>query len=90
MAQKRKTYHLSEKDFTIVKESKTETVFELKMGDYRIRIIDGIVDKKRSNIVMWGTYSNWIERAMVRTFSDACLIAQKYKSQINKINSKNT
>jgi hypothetical protein len=84
----RKTYDLSEKDFTVVKDTNLETVFEININDYRIRIIDGVNNNKRSNLVMWGTKYSWREQARVRTFSDACLIAQRYRTQINKLTKK--
>jgi hypothetical protein len=60
----------------------------VNINDYRIRIIDGVNNNKRSNLVMWGTKHSWREQARVRTFSDACLIAQRYRTQINKLTKK--
>jgi len=84
----RKTYDLSEKDFTIVKDKNFETIFEIKINEYIIRIIEEIVRGRSSHLVLWGNKYYWREQARVRTFSDACLVAQKYRTKINKIKRK--
>jgi len=84
----RKTYDLSEKDFIIVKDKNLETIFEIKINDFRIRIIEEIVGGRSSHLVLWGTNKCWREQARVRTFSDACLIAQRYRTKINRITKK--